>query len=510
MLTHGKSRWYSVFCVLSLVVPLTVYLASLLPGVGFWDTAEMQTVPYIFGVAHPPGFPAFVIIGYLFSHLFVFGNVAWRLSLMSAVAVAGAAWLIFKTLYEEGVNPLLASLCTCTFALGTVVWTRATRAEVHALALFFIAAAIWAALRARRSGRPSALYLCGASLGLAAATHPVMVWILPGIAVLGAPALCKLWRWKPQAQGKAARMTAITFALMIAPLLLYLYMPLRSAAVTMQHLDPTMAVGVPPGQPFWDYGHTADLHRFILQLTGAQFPKGNALRALLQPGEYPTFALTFFGKALDELGAPMLFLAVAAVIRLLFSDRLTLIALSLIVLLGVPFALSYGVEIDPDRYLLTAYWGIAILAGIGAQGILALTKTRLQNRIALALLAIVLLESVIYDFQVNAYVWQQRSDRSAEQFVDRVIQKTPPGSIIVSPWVYATTLAYAGYVEHRLNGRIVETAQPFAPPLPLIVQARKRPLFVLYFETTPRSIAGVRQALVDRTGAGLYRIIPRR
>ena len=47
------------------VLALVVYRATMLPGVGAWDTAENQTVPPLLGTMHPTGFPAYVILGWL-------------------------------------------------------------------------------------------------------------------------------------------------------------------------------------------------------------------------------------------------------------------------------------------------------------------------------------------------------------------------------------------------------------------------------------------------------------
>ncbi len=56
-------------------------------SVDYWDTGEMQTVPWILGIAHPTGFPAFVLGGFLFSHLVPIGSVAFRMSLFSGIAM---------------------------------------------------------------------------------------------------------------------------------------------------------------------------------------------------------------------------------------------------------------------------------------------------------------------------------------------------------------------------------------------------------------------------------------
>ena len=39
--------------------------SGLMPGVGFWDTGEFQTVLPIMGTAHPTGYPTYVLLGFL-------------------------------------------------------------------------------------------------------------------------------------------------------------------------------------------------------------------------------------------------------------------------------------------------------------------------------------------------------------------------------------------------------------------------------------------------------------
>ncbi|HEY3522708.1 MAG TPA: DUF2723 domain-containing protein, partial [Candidatus Limnocylindrales bacterium] len=48
---------------------LALYRTTLLPSVGLWDTAEFQTVAPVLGVAHPTGYPAYVLLGFAWSTL---------------------------------------------------------------------------------------------------------------------------------------------------------------------------------------------------------------------------------------------------------------------------------------------------------------------------------------------------------------------------------------------------------------------------------------------------------
>ncbi len=68
------------------------YLGGVMPGVGFWDTAEFQTVLPILGTAHSPGFPTYVLIGWVANAVFTpLGEPAFRMNVLSAILVAIAA-----------------------------------------------------------------------------------------------------------------------------------------------------------------------------------------------------------------------------------------------------------------------------------------------------------------------------------------------------------------------------------------------------------------------------------
>ena len=78
----------------SFLVSLALAVPTLLRGVSFWDTAELQTVGPLLGTAHPTGFPTWVILGWVASVLFQpFGEPAFRMNLLNAVCLAAAAGL---------------------------------------------------------------------------------------------------------------------------------------------------------------------------------------------------------------------------------------------------------------------------------------------------------------------------------------------------------------------------------------------------------------------------------
>lgn len=468
------------------------------PSVGFWDTAELQTVPYILGIAHPPGFPVVCLVGWAFTHLLGAGEVAWRMSLLCALAMSLAAWLIYRISVDQGANRWCGSGCAWLFAFGNVAWTRGTRAEVHAFALGLEALALWLALRWQRDTRQQDLIWCAFVLGLAAATHPVVIWIVPGMAVL----IGGRWRsigW---------HQVALAILAFVGGLLPYVYMPWRSAVVFAARLDPTLALGLPAGRPFWDYGHPATLGNFFWMVSGAQFEKSTALLAVFDVPNYFRYASIFAGKALAEMGAFGLLLAAAGVVATLRSNKRMAAALLLIAFVGVPFALTYDVEIDRDRYLLTAFWTLSLLAAFGSTALVNVAAAHLRKAWAARLsVAAVLAAALTISLDKNAGLTAQRFDRSGERFIARILAKTPPDAIIVTPWVYATPLGYAAYVQHRLSGRTVVTAEPKDIADRFYAWSRKRPVYIVYYETPALAIPKMKVASVDSAFPALLKAV---
>ncbi|RLC93667.1 MAG: hypothetical protein DRI77_11675, partial [Chloroflexi bacterium] len=83
LMAWGKQTRWTVPTLLGLTT-LALYLRTLLPSVGQADTFEFQVIVPRLGVAHPTGYPLYVLLGKLFT-LLPLGNVAWRVNLASAV-----------------------------------------------------------------------------------------------------------------------------------------------------------------------------------------------------------------------------------------------------------------------------------------------------------------------------------------------------------------------------------------------------------------------------------------
>lgn len=71
-----------------------IYVGKVYPSLTVGDSGELITASWVQGIPHPPGYPLYVIAGKVFS-FFPFGNVAFRLNLMSAFFGALTVAMLF-------------------------------------------------------------------------------------------------------------------------------------------------------------------------------------------------------------------------------------------------------------------------------------------------------------------------------------------------------------------------------------------------------------------------------
>jgi hypothetical protein len=160
-------------------LPMTVYLPDVAPWVGRADTFEFQVVAPRLAIAHPSGYPLYVLLGKLFSLLPV-GTIAWRVNLSSAVCAALAAWFLYRAVEDgacSGGFPIDSSasslLAALTLAFSPTLWSRSVEAEVYALNALLVALTLWVVVRWTR-GRLAperALPLLGLLTGVGIASH---------------------------------------------------------------------------------------------------------------------------------------------------------------------------------------------------------------------------------------------------------------------------------------------------------------------------------------------------
>jgi len=197
---NSRSRVKSVEWVapfVSGVILLAIYLLTLAPTITWAhhgaDGGDLVTAVARGSIPHPPGFPAYLMLGGLFIRL-PFGNPAWRLNLMSAVVAAGAVALTATAvghLLHSGIrlsglgvqgrasaesavhNSRLAACTALSLGLAPLFWSQAIITEVYAVAALFTLLVTVLALQGR------AAWALGLAWGLGTGVHPTLLFLTP-------------------------------------------------------------------------------------------------------------------------------------------------------------------------------------------------------------------------------------------------------------------------------------------------------------------------------------------
>ena len=427
-------------------MPLGVYLASLRGDVSFWDTADLQTVPYILGIPYPTGFPGYVLAGWIWSHAFVLGNIAWRLNVLGAVACAGTAAALCALLITFGAATAIGLAAAMAYALAEIPWKHATYVDVHPLAFCAVA---WSAVYAVRWARSTVWFdavACVVAMVAALACDNTTALAVPGIVLMAVGRRPPLLRTLALVGGGIAALAAI-----------YAYLPLRSAAVSAARIDPTLALGIAPGRPFWDDGHPANWAGFVRVVSGSDFSPHEALAGMMSSQAIRHVTDDFLPLVVHDLGGFMPWLALFGAVMLWWRLPLVLAGVLLMGLLPLLFASAYVVESEATRYYLPAYFAIALTGGY-AIAVFDASMHGVQRYAMLVTAALAWAALVAGDFTTSTALFDQRTETGARGWIHRIATSTPAHSIVVVPWNYATPLAYGTYVLHELGDRIVLTA----------------------------------------------------
>ena len=430
------------------LIAFAIYLRTMLPSTFFWDTGEAQTVPATLSIFHPTGFPLYAMLGWLWSQLPV-GEVAWRMNLLSGVSVSlasGLVVLIAGQLIEEANRLLRASaagIAGAAFAFAAEPWENATRADIHAINVFFVALITWLLLAwgsAERAGsRHAGRWLVGAAaaFGLGIAAHPLVGLTAFGIAAWLIAVDRHLWRrW---------RLVAACAAVIGLGMALYGYIYIRAI--------------VDPAPPLF-YAHPDTWERFRYLVFAEQF------RDLFDDFSSPLADLGVKWRDAErvlaaQLPVPGWLLAAAGAAVLAVRRPSVLAFLVPAVVANVVYSMNFR-DGDIDRYYLPtiavampllgvalAAIGATVASAVGEVAFRSMATRTARRRLATAAAAVVLVLGSLLPAAslVTGYAAHDQSrNREADAWVASVHEQLPPNAVVISWWSYSTPLWYHRWV----------------------------------------------------------------
>jgi len=418
----------------------TLYVITAARDIAFGDTPELTAVALTAGVAHPPGYPIFTMIGWVFGQLPV-GPLPFRIALLSVVCHALTVGVIYAGTFRFTRSLTAAAVAATALGLSPLFWVWSLVGEVFPLndliaATMLLLVALWHEHPERR-----ALFVAGGLAGgLGAANQQT-------ILLLGPAVLYVMWLQRKilLRDLSLVRNAAIAFAIGLLPYLALIPLAARNPAFSWSDIH---GISDLVGHILRrDYG-TGSL------IVDARFTGGSDLEriATVFTDMGPLFLV------LVALGA-----AFAWRTRRWYATYL-LIAFALA---GPAFVGYSNAKIDDptvrsviERFFLMPYVVVAPLAGFAvlAAGELA-ARTRLAPRLLERATAGVALVAAIAIAAINYTGIDQSNDHVAHTFGEDLLASMRPNALFFGggdPIIF--TVAYLQAVEHaRPDVTVIET-----------------------------------------------------
>jgi hypothetical protein len=363
------------FPAIIIVVLPGLYIATLAQSLVLGDPSEYTMITAVLGIAHPPGYAFYTVLGKLFQLVVPIGDIPWRMHLLSAVTTTVAALALYDIIVTVGgkrpyTRPI-ALFAALSGGTAVNIWQHAIHANPHIITGTFLIINIYLLTKwwAAQQTDPTAnkwLYAFCISAGLGITHHPLTAFGFPAYTLF---ILIVWWQqsqaWKSEIGGSANSpnlqsppatlfrwrtiLTMLAFALL--GLSVWLYYPLRSPSApfgptTMNTLDGFLAHVLARG----------------LSESLPYFPLS----------EQPNRLIVFWSILRLQYTLPIIGLALAGVVSLLAPSRMRPnlpsrlpLLLAFFAFLGVyAFVISLRAQ-DIMAYLLGPLLVVALFAGFG-------------------------------------------------------------------------------------------------------------------------------------------------
>ncbi len=406
---------------------LIAYGVTSAPGLLPADAGEFQLAATLLGVAHPPGFPLYTVLGHLFIRLLPWRTPAYRLNLFSAL-VSATTLLVLSRATRQWARRLGASsqlvaasgiISPLTLGSAVTFWAQSTTASKRPFTALFLALVLYFLSRFAAADNEQemnrSLILLALSLSLGLGHHPPLIFLTPffvAYLLLIDPRLAlqpHRWLW-PALAGLVGLM----------PLA---YLPIRGG------------MGAPLAPDNLNT-FTGFLHHFLaLGFRGDMFAFATLQdlphRLALLPTLYPF-----------QFNLVLLALALLGFVTMARRDYKLFILLFGSFLLHTFISITYRAP-QTVEYLIPAYLPLAVAVGLAPAFVAGPTRRHWPEILA----ALALWGGLLNGWTHAPSFVELADDHTARQTVEPLLTSAPADSRILADWRWATPLLYLQEVE---------------------------------------------------------------
>ena len=480
MLLFARDDGVALLCAsVVFLAALFLFAWTLAPTVTLTDSGELILAARDLGVAHPPGFPLWVMLAH-FALLVPLGNVAQRINFSSALFAALACAVLTLVVAELTITAeylptrkkgtqqrkknddsrndrLLVFAPALTagllMAFSRTLWSYATITEVYSLNTLLIATVFFLMLRWRRrvmqtilstrlrtgatvTRHDGWLYAAAAAFGLALGDHHVTVGLtLPAVAVI-------VYRTQGLRFFRSRRLLYAALISIAALIAVYAYLPFAASR-----------------SPLINWGNPRSLQEIWWHITGRQYRVFLSFTPTMMGAQFVEFfrmLLREFGPAWLPVTLVLAFLGFVTAYR---QDRTTFWFLLFIVIANFAYDFSYEIAEDKDAYYLPVFIAIAVAAGFGVRWLIQLTVAKSSSfGASLPLAASVVLVLSAIAFAANWPFNNRRHDFIAHDYVENLLSTIEPnGLLLTQDWQVVSPMFYVQEIEReRPDAKIVD------------------------------------------------------
>jgi len=400
-------------------VSFFVFVVTVCPTVPFGDGGELIAAASSLGVAHPPGYPLYTILGWLALKV-PLGEPALRMNLMSALFAALACGGVAFLLHRMTGSAVAASSGALGLAFSATFWRVATVAEVYTLHLFFMAVLLGAAAvvgsASRKTARTRGLLVGASVLGLGLAHHPTIVLAVPAAVILAGRRNLERGEGR-KGKGLAGILPAVPARWMVVAGLLIAALPvlLGLSLMVRARLDPLSNWGRPETlETLWRHVTAAAYGHLDLGLAGLF--RGPAWRQLggLLSDQFTPWIL------------PLAVLGLAGFPRRNEGRQGRGVRLGVVALMAASaiFGLRYTTE-DVEVFYLPTFVGLALAMGLGVGRLLEHPLLVVRRVGLLAALLVPLVPAVNHATSRNL-----RGMTAAEDYARDILETVPQDGVL--------------------------------------------------------------------------------
>lgn len=181
MLTRDNKR---IGLVIILILFAGLYILLQTKTIYGGDAGDLVSAIVVSGIAHPPGYPLYTLLGILFLKYIPVATAAFKIGFLSSIPALLTLWLLYDLINYIFKKPLPAIISTLVLGFLYPFWLYSEVVEVFSLNNLFIVTLFWLLIHWSVKPHKRYLYLASFIFGLSLTHHHIILFLLPCLIYL--------------------------------------------------------------------------------------------------------------------------------------------------------------------------------------------------------------------------------------------------------------------------------------------------------------------------------------